>query len=82
MASYTTTFAQRFRKAISAVGIGIAPTATTAVSSIPQVTAGSGAPSATLPNGSLYLRTDATDGDDALYARIGGAWVVIYGKTA
>ena len=48
----------------------------------PTITAGSGAPSATEPNGSLYLRTDASTADDSLYQRVGGSWVIVYGQTA
>ncbi|MCU0609011.1 MAG: hypothetical protein MUF22_04500 [Chitinispirillaceae bacterium] len=39
----------------------------------PQIVSGSGAPSASLPNGSLYLRTDGTGPN--LYVRQNGAWV-------
>ena len=48
----------------------------------PFLSAGSGAPTKAAPNGSLYLRTDASDADDALYMRIGGAWAPILGETA
>lgn len=66
-----TTFAQRLRKAVRTVGIGIAPTAATADASVPTITSGSGAPSATEPAGSLYMRT----GTGALYTTTGGgAW--------
>lgn len=82
MASYTSTFASRIRKAVRAVGIGVASSASQLDSACPTITSGTGAPSATAANGSLYLRTDATDNDDSLYVRVGGAWVVHYGKTA
>lgn len=52
------------------------------VSTSPTFTNGAGVPSATEPNGSLYTRSDATDGDDALYVRVAGAWVPILGATA
>ncbi len=52
------------------------------VSTSPTVTSGSGVPSATENDGSIYLRTDGTDGDDSLYMRIAGAWVAIKGQTA
>lgn len=52
------------------------------VTAAPTLTAGAGAPSATEPNGSLWLRTDGSDGDDSLYMRIGGAWVAIKGQVA
>ena len=75
-------FAYRYRKPVASVGVGVRTSATEADSSTPTITAGSGAPSATEANGSIYLRTNATNGDDAIYARIGGAWVVIKGHTA
>jgi|ETNvirnome_2_300_1030623.scaffolds.fasta_scaffold08805_4 hypothetical protein len=50
--------------------------------SAPNITSGAGAPSHTAPNGSMYLRTNASDADDALYMRIGGAWAPILGETA
>lgn len=40
----------------------------------PTITAGSGAPSSSEPNGSLYLRTDGST-TTTLYVRISGAWV-------
>ena len=52
------------------------------VSTSPTITAGSGVPSSTEPNGSIWLRTDAADADNSLYQRIGGAWVAIKGQTA
>jgi len=50
--------------------------------SAPTVSSGAGVPSASNPNGSLYMRTDATNGDDAVYMRVAGAWVPILGQTA
>lgn len=78
----TSKFAERIRKPLRALGFGVAPAATTADGSVPTITSGSGAPSATEPNGSLYMRTDASTADDVLYARVGGAWVIVYGQTA
>jgi hypothetical protein len=75
-------FAYRYRKAIAAVGLGVRPAATTADASVPTVTSGSGAPSATEANGSVYMRTDGANGDDSLYMRIGGAWVAMKCQTA
>ena len=49
------------------------------VSTSPTITSGSGAPTATEPNGSLYMRTNAANADEALYSRIGGAWVALDG---
>jgi hypothetical protein len=81
-ANYSSTFAMRWRAALRSVGIGIAPAATTADASVPTITSGSGAPSATVADGSLYLRTDGTDGDDSLYMRISGSWVALKCQTA
>lgn len=75
-------FAYRYRKAIAAVGLGVRPAATTADASVPLVTSGAGAPTATDPNGSIYLRTDGSNGDDSLYMRIGAAWVAMKCQTA
>ena len=30
----------------------------------------------------MFLRVDATNGDDAIYMRVAGAWVAILGQTA
>lgn len=53
-----------------------------AAARLPQFTSGEGAPSVDLPNGSLYLRTDAGSSDEAVYARVGGAWVTVAGATS
>lgn len=70
------------RKAVAGVGFVVKSTATQLVTAAPTITSGSGAPSSAEPNGSMYLRTDATDGDDAVYSRVAGAWVPILGATA
>lgn len=44
------------------------------IATSPTVTSGSGAPSASEPNGSLYLRTNGT-ALSTIYARVSGAWV-------
>lgn len=75
-------FAYRYKKAIAAVGLGVRQTASTADSSVPTITSGAAAPTATEPNGSLYMRTGGTNGDDSLYMRIAGAWVALKGQTA
>lgn len=61
---------ENLRRALCAVGIHIRPDASTPASSSPAITATTGAPSASEPNGSINLRTN---GD--LAQRIGGAWV-------
>ena len=75
-------FAYRYRKAIAAVGLGVRSTATDADASVPTVTSGAGAPSATEATGSIYMRTNGANGDDSLYMRIAGAWVAMKCQTA
>lgn len=43
------------------------------IATSPTVTSGTGAPSATEPNGSIYLRTNGT-ALSTLYARVSGEW--------
>jgi len=43
---------------------------------------GSGVPTMSAGNGSIYYRTDGTNGDNSLYMRIAGAWVPLLGQTA
>jgi hypothetical protein len=76
-----TRFANFLKGSIAAVGLGVRPSATTAASSTPTITAGSGTPSAAEPNGSIYFRTDGANADQAIYARIGGSWVAMKGAT-
>lgn len=71
MATYTSIFAQRLRKALAAVKFGIRSSETQADADVPLLSSGSGAPSASEPNGSIYTRTGAA----GLYQRVGGAWV-------
>jgi len=68
MATASSIFTERMRKAFAAVGIGVRSSATQADSSVPTIKSGSGAPSATEPAGSLYMRT----GTGALYTTTGG----------
>ena len=72
-------YAYRYRKPISALGIGIRTSATEADDSSPTITAGSGAPGTTEPNGSIYLRTNAGSADESIYSRVSGGWVAIDG---
>lgn len=76
--------AARFRKPIAATALALSPDGAERydVTTAPTHTAGAGAPTEAAPNGSLYTRTDATDGDDFLYARVASAWVPIFGATA
>tara|TARA_R100001244_G_C5148364_1_gene129223 strand:- start:710 stop:952 length:243 start_codon:yes stop_codon:yes gene_type:complete len=77
--AFTTKFAYRYRKGLACTSVGVRQTATTVDSSVPTITSGTGAPSAAEPNGSLYMRTNASTADDALYSRIGGSWVALDG---
>ena len=76
-------FAAKFRKPAGTTALGLSPdgaaryTALTAI----VVSAGAGVPTEAATNGSLYLRTNGTDGDDSLYMRIAGAWVALQGET-
>lgn len=63
----------RFRRAIQAVGLGVAPTAATAAASVPTITSGAGVPNHTAANGSIYLRTDGAAAT-TIYVRAAGAW--------
>jgi hypothetical protein len=45
----------------------------------PTISKGTGVPSTSEPNGSLFMRTDGTDGSSALYTRQGGAWFALGG---
>ena len=72
-------FASRFRKPIAAVGIGIRTTKLDLDALTPTNTSGDGAPSAAEANGSIYLRKNAANADEAVYSRIGGSWVALDG---
>jgi hypothetical protein len=65
----TNTFFWKIRKAFRAVGFGVAPATTTADDSVPLITAGAGAASASDPAGSLRLRTNGVP-----EYRISSAW--------
>lgn len=76
--------AQRFYgKAIEAgaIGLTIDGSSRTRPEALIVVSAGAGAPTEAATNGSLYLRTNGTDGDDSLYMRIAGAWVALQAET-
>ena len=74
-------FAYRYRKPVASVGVGVRTSATEDDASSPTITAGAGAPSAAEPNGSVYLRTDASTAAESVYCRIGGSWVAIDGDS-
>jgi len=45
----------------------------------PIISKGTGTPSASDPNGSVFLRTDGSSGSDGVYTRQGGAWYALGG---
>lgn len=69
------------RGGMAMVGVAVKTSATELPSASPTITAGSGVPTATEPNGSIYLRTNGANADQAIYARISGAWVAMKGAT-
>ena len=73
-------FAYRYRKPLAAKGIGVRQAATTADASVPTITSGTGAPTSTEPDGSLFMRTDASGAAAALYMMIGSSWTAIDGS--
>ncbi len=70
---------QNMRSGVAALGYVVKSSAGQAPTAAPTLTSGSGAPTATEPNGSIYLRTDAATADEAVYSRIAGAWVALDG---
>lgn len=72
---------QNMRSGVAAVGYIVKPLPASDTGLSPTVTSGSGAPTATEPNGSIYLRTNGASADEAIYARIGGSWVAMKGAT-
>lgn len=68
--------AQKFRKAIASTAYAVLPTADTAVTGAPTITSGTGAPSATPPDGSIYLRTDGASAT-TVYVRVSSAWETV-----
>ena len=72
-------FAYRYRKPVAAKGIGVRQAATTADSSVPTITSGTGVPSSTEPAGSVYMRTDSSDAATAIYVMISTTWTAIDG---
>lgn len=88
MASLVSTIADVYynlRKPLAATAFVVKAAATDSVATSPTISSGSGAPDDTAnaePEGSLYMRIDATDGDDALYYMIAASWVPLLGATA
>jgi hypothetical protein len=72
---------QNMRSGVAALGYIVKSTAGQDPVVAPTVTSGSGVPAIAEPNGSIYLRTDGANADQAIYARIGGSWVAMKGAT-
>lgn len=72
---------QNMRSGVAAVGYIVKTAAASDVTVSPTVTSGTGVPSDAEPNGSLYLRRDGANADQALYVRISGSWVAMKGAT-
>ena len=81
MADFTSKFAYRYRKGLAALSIGVRQTATTADASVPTITSGTGVPTSTEPNGSLFLRTDGSSAALVLYSMVSGTWTAIDGSS-
>jgi len=73
--------ASKYRRALSAVGYQVKGSADEADTTSPTISSGSGAPSESEPNGSIYLRTGGAVGT-SVYVRVSGAWVAIVGTDA
>jgi len=76
--------AWKVRKSVSAVSVVLftdGDAFPADVTALPNISAGTGAPTEAANDGSLYLRTNGTTGDNSLYMRIGGAWVALAGAT-
>jgi hypothetical protein len=72
---------QNMRSGLAALGYVVKSTASQDPTAAPTVTSGTGVPATTEPNGSIFLRTDGTTADLAIYARISGSWVAMKGAT-
>lgn len=72
---------QNMRSGVAALGYIVKSSPGQNPSAAPTVTSGSGVPTTTEPNGSIFLRTDGANADEAIYARIGGSWVAMKGAT-
>ena len=75
------TFQQKESGKWSFTAVGVKASADELDTVTPTITSGAGAPSATEPNGSLYLRNNGGTADLALYVRQGGSWIVMVGAS-
>lgn len=72
---------QNMRSGVAAVGYIVKPLPASDTGLSPTVTSGTGVPATVEPNGSIFLRTDGANADQAIYARIAGSWVAMKGAT-
>lgn len=72
---------QNMRSGIAAVGYIVKVGASQDPTAAATVTSGTGVPATVEPNGSIFLRADGANADQAIYARIAGAWVAMKGAT-
>jgi len=72
---------QNMRSGVAAVGYIVKALPADLPTEAPTVTSGTGVPATIEPNGSIFLRTNGTTADQAIYARIAGAWVAMKGAT-
>jgi hypothetical protein len=72
---------QNMRSGVAALGYIVKSSPGQDPAAAPTVTSGTGVPATTEPNGSIFLRTDGTTADTAIYARISGSWVAMKGAT-
>lgn len=68
--------ASKYRRAISAVGFQVKNSADEVDTTSPTLTSGSGVPTASEPNGSVYLRNDGT-ASTSIYGRVSAAWIAV-----
>ncbi len=74
--------AAKYLKPIAATALALSPdgAARYDVTTAPTITTGSGSPAlSSAPNGSIYTDISGTTAANALYIRIGGAWVAMDG---
>ncbi len=72
---------QNMRSGVAAVGYIVKSLPADLPTEAPTVTSGTGVPATIEPNGSIFLRTNGANADQAIYARIAGSWVAMKGAT-
>ena len=74
-------FASRLRKGFAATAFGVRSSSVQVDAMVPTITSGTGVPATTAPPGSVFLRTDSSTADTALYVMISTTWTAILGAT-